>query len=83
MQSINKSVDESTPEVIPNIVVHEDVSHPVVLEDVNHPVVGKPPLESLTLKKKPRCQGITKSGDQCKSQGSCGNNIYCKRHNTD
>jgi len=73
MQSINKSADESVHEVIPNIAVQEDVSTPVVAELL---------LEQLTSKGKQRCQGITKSGSQCKSQAICGN-IYCKRHTKD
>ena len=73
MQSINKSADESVHEVIPNIAVQEDVSTPVVAELL---------LEQLTSKGKQRCQGITKSGSQCKSQAICCN-IYCKRHTKD
>lgn len=79
MTSINVSVECAA--VVEKPVVEKQ---PVVEQTVvNQTVIDIPTLVLLTSSGKPRCRGLTKSGDQCKYQGSCSDNKYCKTHNKD
>jgi hypothetical protein len=65
--------------------INVSVECAIVVEQIvdNQTVIDIPTLVLLTSSGKPRCRGLTKSGNQCKYQGSCSDNKYCKTHNKD
>lgn len=78
MTSINVSVECTA--VVEKPVVEQIVVEQIVVEQT---AIDIPTLVLLTSLGKPRCRGLTKSGNQCKYQGSCSDNKYCKTHNKD